>query len=511
MDTDEVVDVVVVGSGAAALTGAVTASLAGLRTTVLEKMAYFGGTSAYSGGGMWLPGTSVQRRHGVEDSVERGFTYLAEVVGAAARTDMLRTFCGTSPELVDFLETKAGLQFDYHQFPEYFPAAGRVPGGRAIYPQPFDSAELGPLLDRLRPTIRADQYGAVVDRSTLTGGQSLIAQLLAVLRDRPEAEFRTGCRVTRLIQEGGRVVGVVTVDEDSERSLRADRGVLVAAGGFENNGDLRRSYQALAGAQWAASAPGANTGDLLNAAPELGAQTALLDESWWCPATVFPNGHAAFTLGLRGGIFVDRSGRRFANESAPYDQCGRELRRLYAADASHVAPVWWVFDSRTAELPGICVVPADLAEFQRAGAMVTAPSIAELAERMNVDRDGMTATVERFNTFAADGADKDFGRGEDEFDRFFAVGEEHSPALVPIDTAPFRAVRIVLGDLGTKGGYLTDSHARVLRAGGSPISGLYAVGNSAASIAGSTYPAGGVPLASGMVFAYRAARHMSSP
>jgi 3-oxosteroid 1-dehydrogenase len=509
MDWDQAVDVVVVGSGAAALTGAVTASLAGLRTTVLEKTAFFGGTSAYSGGGMWLPGTSVQRRYGVQDSVERGLTYLKDVVGAGARTDMLEVFCRTSPELVDFLETKAGLRFGYHQFPEYFPAAGRVPGGRAIYPEPFESARLGPLLDRLRPTLSADQYDVVVDRTRLTGGQSLIAQLLAVLRDRPEAELRTGCRVTGLIQEAGRVVGVTVVHEGSPRSIRADRGVLVAAGGFENNDDLRRAYQALAGGQWAAAPPAANTGDLLTAAPELQAQTALLDESWWAPATVFPNGRAAFTLGLRGGIFVDRSGQRFANESAPYDQCGRELRRLYAAEASHAAPVWWVFDSRTAGPPGIVVAPADLAEFERAGAMITAPSVGELAERIDVDRAGLTATVDRFNAFATDGVDKDFGRGEDEFDRFFGVGDGPSPALVPIDQAPFRAVRIVLGDLGTKGGYLTDEHARVLRAGGNAISGLYAAGNSAASIAASTYPAGGVPLALGMVFAHRAARHMS--
>ena len=498
------VDVVVVGSGGAALTAAYTAASAGLRTLVLEKTQYFGGTSAYSGSGIWLPGNQAQHRAGVEDSVELGREYFRAVVGddtPAARQD---AYLRTGPELVEFLERDPLLQFAYGPFPDYFEAPGRVPGGRDIFPVPLKAAELGELLAVLRKPIGEDQFGVPRKRGTLTGGQALIGRFLLALSALPCAELRTGTRMRSLIVSSGRVAGVVVAGDGPEERILASRGVIVAAGGFECDDGLRARHHALPHGNWTSAAPGSNTGDALAALAQAGAAIDLMDEAWWCPATLFPNGRAAFTLGLRGGIVVNAAGQRFANESLPYDRMGREIRRGQETGVAHV-PAWFVFDSRFAGVPAIIQPPPDPDEFRAAGLWQTCDDLAGLAERIGVPAPALQATVARFNEFAASGTDEDFHRGEDPYDRFFA-----DPVLVPIDRAPFHAVQIVLGDLGTKGGARTDVNGQVLDERGTPIPGLYAAGNSAASVTGHAYPAPGIPLGSGMTFAYRAARHIAS-
>ncbi|MEU0486320.1 FAD-binding protein [Streptosporangium sp. NPDC006013] len=289
--------------------------------------------------------------------------------------------------------------------------------------------------------------------------------------------------------------------------IRAERGVIVAAGGFERNAELRRELQGLPGADWSSAAPGSNTGDALAALQAVGAATDLTDEAWWCPAVLFPNGHAAFTLGLRGGIFVNAAGERFANESLPYDRMGHEIRAGHATGVSHL-PVWWIFDERFPNAPGISQPAPDPEEFRTAGLWRSAGTLTGLAERIGVPADVLGKTVTRFNGFAASGVDSDFHRGEDPYDLFFAAGDGPNSCLVPIERAPFHAVQVVLGDLGTKGGARIGKDGQVLGEDGNAIPGLYAVGNSAASVAGHAYPAPGVPLGSGMVFGYRAATRL---
>ncbi len=347
---------VVAGSGGAALTAAYTAASAGLRTLVLEKTDYFGGTSAYSGAGIWLPGNQAQHRAGVADSVALGREYFRAVVGGGSPRALQDAYLDTGPELVEFLERDPALRFAYAPFPDYFEAPGRIPGGRDIFPVPLKAGELGDLLARLRKPIGEDQFGVPPKRGagtgTLIGGQALIGRFLLALSALPGADLRTGTRMRSLIVSGGRVTGVVAARDGTQERILAGRAVIVAAGGFECDDALRARHHKLPHGNWTSAAPGSNTGDALAALTGAGAAVDLMDEAWWCPATLFPNGRAAFTLGLRGGIVVNAAGKRFANESLPYDRMGREIRRGQETGVSHL-PAWLVFDGRFSALPAI--------------------------------------------------------------------------------------------------------------------------------------------------------------
>ena len=509
MNWNETFDVVVIGSGAAALTGALTSGLSGQRTVVIEKTQYFGGTSAYSGGCIWVPGNAVAEDAGVIDSIALGLEYFSAVVGDRTDSELQRAYLETGPQMISLLTHQAGFEFDYLPFPDYFDAPGRVPNGRGIMAKPLAAGELGDRLHQLRPTVAADQFGKSVDRSTLVGGQALIARLLKALDGLANVTLLTNTAMTSLVEEDDRVVGVVVQRDDEELSFRAGRGVLVAAGGFEGDAAMRKEYQGVPTAQWTSSSLDASTGDALRALQQVDAATDLLTDSWWCPGMLFPNGRAVFTLGLNGGIFVDETGKRFANESLPYDQMGRKLLPKLLADGA--LNVWFVFDDRFDAPPAIVDPAPDREQFIEAGLWRSAPTLRELAKLIDVEPDSLYETVSRFNEFADTGDDVDFGRGTDPFDLFFAYGNDGpNPALVPIRDAPFHAVKIVLGDLGTKGGAKFDADGRVLKASGEPIAGLYAAGNSTASVSGSVYPSGGVPLGSGMSFAYRAAKAMAA-
>lgn len=504
-------DVVVVGSGGGALTGAYTAAAAGLRTIVLEKTGYFGGTSAYSGGGLFLPGNPAAARGGITDSVERGRTYLRSLLGEG-EDPRREAFLRTGPEMIEFLERDPALAFEYFSFPDYYDAPGRLPGGGHIVPSPLAGDDLAAeLMARLRPTIAAERNGLDIPRELLGGGQALIARLLIAIVATGNARLRTGTAVTELITDGDRVTGVLATTTAGTLRVSARRGVLLAAGGFEGNPGLRTASGTPGRAAWTMGPRGTNSGEPIEAATRIGAATELMDQAWWCPGLVQPDGSAAFFLGLRGGIFVDAHGERFANESLPYDRMGRVL----AADPATRIPCHYVFDSREGgRLPAInCVPGARRAQYLESGAWQTADTIEELAALIGVSGDALRATVERFNGFAKTGVDEDFHRGEDEYDRYFAgpaPDGQPNPCLAPLEQGPFVAARVVLGDLGTKGGLVTDPDARVLRPDGSVIEGLYAAGNTSASVSREFYPAPGTPIGTAMVFAHRAANHILS-
>jgi 3-oxosteroid 1-dehydrogenase len=286
--------------------------------------------------------------------------------------------------------------------------------------------------------------------------------------------------------------------------IRARRGVLVAAGGFEGNAALREAHDVPGDVAWTMAPRGTNTGEPIEAGIAVGAATDFSGIGWFCPGLEQPDGGGSFTLGFRSGLMVDASGNRYANECLPYDRFGREM----AASPDRI-PSWFVFDSREGgRLPAIAMPEGDPAEHLAAGTWRTAESLAELAGLIGVPADALTATVERFNGFAETGVDEDFGRGGDEYDTFFTGGDGPNKALVPLDRPPYYAARFVLSDLGTKGGLVTDAAGRVLREDGSAIAGLYASSNSAASVFGQVYPGPGAPLGSAMVFASLAVRDL---
>lgn len=502
-------DVVVVGSGVAAMFGAAVAARRGLSTCLVEKTDRFGGTSAYSGGAVWLPGNSVLTDGGLEDSVERGREYFRSVVGN--RTDLLvqDAFLNTGPTVVDYLKDELGIPMRFQAFPDYFDAPGRQDVGRSIYPKPVKGEEIGERARDIRPPVPVDQFGAPEDNSRLEGGRAWIARLVLALDAMDNAELRLNSGVSDLVtDEDGRAVGVVVVEGGQRRTLGARRGVLVAAGGFERSAELRDELQQMPTADWSSSHPDTGSSDVVRMFEAVGAKLDLLDQSWWCPATLFPNGHAAFTLGFRSGIIVDSGGERFANELLPYDQMGRQLRARMQAGAGH--DFWFVFDdAEGGGFPAICIPAPDADEHREAGLWHTAGSVEELAEAIGVDPAALRGSVDRFNGFAAKGEDTDFHRGEDPYGRFFLGATTAQQCLQPIGGERLHAVRLVLGDLGTKGGAVIDVNGRVVGTNGHPIPGLYAAGNSSASVSGEVYPGPGTPLGSGMSMAFRAVADMA--
>lgn len=416
-------DVVVVGSGGGALIGAYLAQRSGLSTVVLERTDLIGGTSAYSGGACWLPGSDVQQRAGVDDSTESARAYL-EALLPAPFPSVVETFLAEAPTLVATLEADDAFEFEWLPFPEYFDAPGRVTMGRSIQPVDIRRDELPAEVAALvRPPVESDRVGAG-GRRTLTGGQALIARALhAFVRE--GGTVLTGHHVTDYLVEDGRVVGVEATAADGPTSIRADRGVLVAAGGFEGSSAMRLEYGVPGDAEWTMAPAGTNAGELIEAGLTLGAAIDHMDQGWLCPGLEQPDGGGSFTLGFRGGVMVDTHGRRYANECLPYDRFGRAM-----AESADRIPSHLVFDSREGgRLPAIAMPEGDPEQHLAAGTWVRADTLAELASLRGLT--DLSETIDRFNAGVESGLD-DFGRGVDEYDAFFTGGADR--ALVPIDT-----------------------------------------------------------------------------
>ncbi len=445
---DETVDVIVAGSGGG-LAGAYTAAREGLSVAVLEATDKFGGTTAYSGGGgMWFPCNAVLRRAGTDDTIEAALTYFRAVVGERTPGDLQETYVRGGADLIDYLESDPAFEFAVLPWPDYF---GKAPAAR---------------LDGMRHIVAVD-----------------------------------------LIVDGGRVVGAVARRNGRLVRIGARRGVLLSTGGFEHNAEMRNRFGVPGRPADSMGAP-ANTGAAHEASMRIGADTDLMDQGWWSPGLVHPDGGAAFALWFTGGVFVNQAGRRFVNESAPYDRIGRTIIDEMAAGRLDL-PFWLVYDDRRGEVPPVKATNVSLVEtgqYRAAGLWRTADTLDGLAASIGVPAAALTETVERFNRMVAAGADTEFGRGDEAYDRAFSRGK---PPMVPIDTPPFHAATFGLSDLGTEGGLRTDTRARVLDTAGHPIPGLYAAGNTMAAVSGTTYPGGGNPIGASMLFSHLAALDMA--
>ncbi|HET9138585.1 3-oxosteroid 1-dehydrogenase [Actinophytocola sp.] len=533
-------DVVVAGSGAAGMTAALTATRAGLRTVLIEKAATFGGSTARSGGGVWAPNNAVLRAAGVPDTPAAAEAYLTHLTARDVPEDLRRAFLAAAPAMISFLLANTPLRFGWVTgYPDYYPEApGGLRAGRSIEARPLDARLLGPLRAELgRPYLSAP-HGMVITqadyrwlnllarhprgllragrvsarraisllrrRELLTMGQALAAGLRIGLA-RADVPVWLSTPLVSLHTSNGRVAGVEVLRDGRPETIHARRGVVLTSGGFEHNERMRKEYQREPiGTEWTVGAP-ENTGDGIEAGLRLGAAVDLMDDAWWGPTIPLPRG-PYFCLAERtlpGCILVDQAGTRFVNEAAPYVDA---VHAMY--DGPHI-PAWLIADQRYRNrytFAGLRPRQPFPGHWYRHGTVHRAGTLEELATAIGAPPESLRATVTRFNEFAATGHDQDFRRGESGYDHYYGDPRNRpNPCLGRLDRAPFYAVRIVPGDLGTKGGLRTDGRARVLRGDGSVIDGLYAAGNAAAPVMGRTYAGPGATLGPAMVFGYLAA------
>lgn len=506
---DDETDVIVAGSGGG-LAGAYTAAREGLSVMVVEASDQFGGTTAYSGGGgMWFPCNPVLRRAGSDDTPDAAFAYFHAVVGDRTPVELQRAYVYGGSELIAYLEEDDHFEFDVLPWPDYY---GRLPharldGLRHTVMKPLAAKRIGELAQQVRGPLDRERLGAEAP-SYLIGGRALVGRLLSAITTYPHASVHLDSPLVELITGDDGVVGAVVQADGRRRAIRTRRGVLLAAGGFENNPALRQRFGVPGDARDTMGAPG-NLGQALEAAIAVGAAIDLMDQAWWSPGFTHPDGRSAFALWFTGGIFVNQDGKRFVNESGPYDRIGKTIIDQIDCGAMTL-PFWMIYDDRDGLIPPVKATNVSMVDPERyvdAGLWHTADTLPELAAKIGVNAENLVSTVKRYNEFVAAGTDDDFGRGDEAYDRAFSGGR--SP-MVPIETGPYHAAAFGLSDLGTKGGLVTDAHARVLDTNGNPINGLYAAGNTMAAVSGTAYPGGGNPIGASMLFSHLAALDMAT-
>jgi 3-oxosteroid 1-dehydrogenase len=526
-------DAVVVGAGAAGMTAALTTARSGLSTLVIEKAPVYGGSTARSGAGIWIPNNEVILAAGVPDTPSKADTYMAAVVGPQVPAARRQAFLANGPRTIAFLLRWTPLRFSFMAgYPDYYPELpGGMPNGRSIEPQALDANILGAEYARLNPSYVPTPAGTVIydvdykwlsliarhpkglatateivwrylelsaqGKKPITMGQALAGGLRAGLLA-ADVPVWLDTPLLDLHVENGRVAGVVARRNGREVLIRARRGVVVGSGGFEHNERMRKQYQAAPiGTEWTVGAS-SNTGDGIEAGERAGGALGLMDDSWWGPMIPLPDG-PWFCLSERtlpGTIFVNQAGKRFVNEAAPYSDV---VHVMY--EKQHV-PCWMITDQDYRNRY-LFKDLAPLLPYPDGWYAAKDWTISGLASKIGVPAAALKATVDRFNGQARAGRDTDFHRGDSAYDAYFADPTNlPSPCLAPIWLPPYYAFKIVPGDLGTKGGLVTDARARVLRPDGTVIPGLYAAGNASAAVMGHSYAGAGSTLGPAMTFGH---------
>ena len=539
---DDEYDVVVVGSGAGGLLATAMAAERGERVLLVEKEARWGGSSAWSGGGMWMPNNPLMERDGAGDSREKALTYMEAVIAPGPWTTRARkeAFVDNAPRVVRWLEER-GLPFlRADEYPDCHPEEPGGMVGRAVEVESFAGRELGPWYATISKqenappvamTTREVQHIPLAIRTlrsfmgvmriglrtvlwTLLGrkpmgiGQALAGRLMQLVQARG-AEVWLSSPLSGYIEEDGRVVGIEVTQDGKKRRVRAHKAVLVTAGGFARNAAMRKEHQTVDGS-WTSANPG-NTGEAILLGTAIRAATGLMDDAWWGPTFMMPDGSPAFAVyerSMPGCILVDERGQRFANESGSYVDVGHAMIALNPNGPP--PPTWLILDARHRNRYLLGFAPPRLTPkaWFTSGFMKKADTLDALATACGIDASGLRTTIESYNQHAREGRDPVFHRGESVYDNYYGdPTNPHNPNLLPIEQGPFYACQMVAGDLGTKGGLLTDEHARVLREDGSVIEGLYASGNCTASVMGDRYPGPGSTLGPAMTFAFVAVNH----
>ena len=547
------VDLLVVGSGTG-MAAALAAHERGLTVLIVEKSSYVGGSTARSGGALWLPASPILEKKRAGDTVERAETYLRSVVRGSApgnrSTGYLQNVTGTVEMLRRTTPIRLAWAKDYSDYHPEEP--GGTSAGRTCECRPLDAAILGEHRTRLRPgvmevkipmpTTTADYRwmnlmtrvpwrglptiarrlgqgvgGLLIGRRYVAGGQALAAGLFAGVV-RAGIPIWTDTALHRLSTDGGRVTGAVVGHDGREITVTARRGVVLAAGGFDHNMAMRWKFQSESLGDHQSLGADTNTGDAIQAAQEVGAAIDLMDQAWWFPAVAsLPDSAPSVLLAERslpGSLIVDQNGTRFANEATDYMSFG-QLVLQRERSGNPVDSMWIVFDQQyrnsyvfAGELFPRMPLPQSWYE---AGIAHRSDDLAELAGKIGVPEAQFVASMTRFNEMSRAGYDAEFERGNSAYDRYYGDPTvKPNPNLRALDRPPFYAVKMALSDLGTCGGLQADECARVLREGGSVIDGLYAIGNTAANAFGNTYPGAGATIAQGLVYGYIAARHAAS-
>jgi hypothetical protein len=556
-------DVLVVGSGAGGLATAVCSAHRNLKVIVVEKEPVYGGTTARSGGWMWLPGNDLARRAGIEDNADVARVYLQHEAGQHLDSARVDAFLDAAPKAVEFYEQNTALQFELGTtFADYHPTApGGVDAGRSLVAQPFDGRRLGAEIKRLRPPLReitvlgmmigsgkellhffnvmrspisAFYVAKLVAKFVrdmafyrrpmrLMNGNALVGRLAKSCFDRG-VQIWTNSPASQLLRgEDGKVSGALVDTPKGRVRVLAQKGVVLAAGGFPHDIVRRKALfpHAPSGNEHASPAPPGNTGDGLRLGESIGAEvdTSLPNAAAWVPISrpIWPDG----TVGTfphfvdrskPGVIAVTRSGRRFVNEAESYhDFCQAMYRRCKEEDAEICA--FFIADHRTFRKYGLGFAkpaPVPFGSQITSGYLKRGATIKELALEIGADPSQLEKTVSQFNLNARNGEDPEFGKGSTSYNRSLGdPSHKLNPCVAPVEHGPFYAVKLVIGDLGTFAGLRCNEYAQVLDEKKRPISGLYAVGNDATSIMGGNYPGGGITLGPAVTFGYIAARHMA--
>ena len=553
-------DVLVAGSGAAGLAAAVTAAHQGARVILVEKAPVFGGTSCFSAGLVWIPGSRQARAAGIQDDPGAALQYLRGEGEPFLDEPKAQAYVQQAADIFAWFEDHTHVSYhlsplwpDYHQGVE-----GASRGGRSLGANPFDARRLGGRMAHLRPPLASTTIlgGMMVGRedlvhyygmsgswpsrvvvgkrvlrylkdrlsghprsTRLSNGNALVGMLALSAFERG-VDLRLNTPVKQLLLEGDRVSGVLVQGVEGPYEIRARAGVVLACGGFPASAALRERYYAhvAAGKNHRTAAPSANTGDALQIAIQAGValKEAQHHPAAWTPMSLVPQADGSDVpfphyndRGKAGYIAVDRRGRRFISESLSYHDFVPAMINACRDDAEVCS--WVLCDSRAIRQYGLGRVPPwplPIGSFVRSGYLKRGESLEELAQACGIHAAGLKQTVVRLNAGAGQGIDEEFNKGADVYERFNGSrGHTPNPCVAPIEAAPFYAVKVVPGDIGSFVGLQTDEHARALDAQRRPIDGLYVAGNDAASFMGGTYPGAGITLGPAMIFGHIAAKH----
>ena len=560
VEFDETVDVLIVGSGGGGMTAALTANAAGLDALVVEKAAHFGGSTALSGGGIWVPGAPSQKKAGYVPDPDGVFEYLRTITDGLVSDARLRQYVDSAPEMMEFLEQRSGW-FEFVWKPGYADYYPELPGGSELGStinvpaidlrklgdeeqnllQPLALAPKGiwfaPKDLRLFYQVRQNWRGKAVllkliwrmFRARVFGdrmaaiGQSLAARLRLAMKEHGIPLWLNSPMTELITDVDGAVVGAVVERDGRPRRIGARGGVILAAGGFDHDMEWRRLHLPVLEKDWSFGNP-ASMGDGIQAGEKVGGSTDLLDEAWWFPAMCWPDGRLQFMLNERmmpSQFVVNGDGRRFINEAAPYMDFAHVMIEGQNSGVTHI-PCWLITDIRSFHryvvgghlpIPKVPFAPVPTGwkvpkAWLDSGVVVEGNSFEELATKIGVPPAQLRQTADRFNELAHKGHDDDFNRGDSKYDNYYGDPTLPNPNLHPLGKPPYYAFQIILGDLGTSGGLRTDEHARVLRIDDSVVKGLYAVGNTSAAVMGRSYAGAGATIGPAMTFGYVAAKHI---